>query len=136
MSLRLIPEIHRAAHRIGLYLEQVSDLDVSQAEAHLLAHLVMFGDSTIGDLHRAFAHKRSTLTSILDRLYARGFILRESHQKDRRTFVISLTAQGKKLAKRVNEQLEELEALALKGMTGSQVQSVIDAVSAVAEIQR
>ena len=131
MSLRLIPEIHRAAHRIGLYLDDVSELGVPQAEAHILAHLAAYGDSTIGDLHRAFAHKRSTLTSILDRLDQQKLIRRESHAEDRRTFVISLTGQGKKLARQVHDELEALEAAALQGLSKAEVALVTRVLNAV-----
>src|SRR5213083_1590094 len=68
MPLRLIPPIHRATHRIGLYLAGVREDGLSQGEAHILALLATSAPATIADLHRGLAHKRSTLTSILDRL--------------------------------------------------------------------
>ena len=68
------------------------------------------GDTSIADLHRAFAHKRSTLTSVLDRLDARGLVKRETSSKDRRSFVISLTRAGKKKAAAIHQLLESLEA--------------------------
>jgi DNA-binding MarR family transcriptional regulator len=113
MPLRLIPEIHRATHRIGLYLERMSELGVTQAEAHILAQLVSHGDSTVAELHRALAHKRSTLTSILDRLVARGLAVREVSEQDRRTFVVRLTRRGKSVAAEVYARLEALEARVL-----------------------
>ena len=122
MSLRFIPDIHRATHRIGLYLERAADLGVTQGEAHILAHLGSSGDSTVAELHRAFAHKRSTLTSILDRLAARGLVVRESHAADRRTFLVSLTAEGEALAARVLEHLEALEARVLEHASPRQLQ--------------
>ena len=72
MPLRLIPHIHRATHRIGLYLADLREFGLSQGEAHILAHLAKAAPATINDLHRGLAHKRSTLTSILDRLTERG----------------------------------------------------------------
>src|SRR2546430_15307206 len=68
MPLRLVPPIHRATHRIGLYLAGLRDDGLSQGEAHILALLATSAPATIADLHRGLAHKRSTLTSILDRL--------------------------------------------------------------------
>src|SRR5689334_8793262 len=97
MPLRLVPPIHRATHRIGLYLAALRGrqrrpeglhYDLSQGEAHILAHLATSGATTIGHLHRGLAHKRSTLTSILDRLTDRGLITREVGETDRRTFLI------------------------------------------------
>src|SRR5258708_7338833 len=76
MALRLVPRIHRATHRIGLYLADLREFGLSQGEAHILAQLAASGPGTVADLHRGLAHKRSTLTSILDRLEARGFVIR------------------------------------------------------------
>jgi DNA-binding MarR family transcriptional regulator len=114
MRLQLIFSIHRATHRIGLYIQRHAP-DMTQAEAHILCHLHEFGDSTVSELHGAFAHKRSTLTSVLDRLDARGLVTRESSPKDRRSFVIRLTRAGKKKAAKVHRLLESLEAGVLRG---------------------
>ena len=93
--LSLIPFVHRATHRIGLWLDAAQPaLRVTQGEAHLLAHLAEAGTSSVKALHSAFAHKRSSLTSYLDRLEGRGYVLRALHPKDRRSFLVSLTPAG------------------------------------------
>jgi DNA-binding MarR family transcriptional regulator len=109
MQLKLIPAIHRATHRIGLYLAELRNGELSQGEAHILAHLASASPATVGELHEALAHKRSTLTSILDRLAARGFITREPGIEDRRTFVVALTKTGQPVASRVLRHLLALE---------------------------
>jgi|SRR5579859_2792933 len=131
MTLRLIPAIHRAAHRIGLLLEQPPHLGVTQGEAHILAHLEAAGPSTVARLHYAFAHKRSTLTSILDRLDARGLVRREISSRDRRSFVIRLTPEGKKLAGRAYRRLATFEAVILKTAGGRQLRGFDAVVTAI-----
>jgi DNA-binding MarR family transcriptional regulator len=111
--LQLIFHIHRATHRIGLYIQRHTP-DLTQAEAHILCHLHESGDSTIADLHRAFAHRRSTLTSVLDRLEARKLVKRATTQKDRRSFLVSLTAPGRKKAAKIHRYLELLERAVLR----------------------
>jgi DNA-binding MarR family transcriptional regulator len=131
MPLRFIPQVHRATHRIGLHIERLGAPGVSQAEAHILAHLADAPDSTIADVHRAFAHKRSTLTSILDRLEARGFILRASDPRDRRTFRIALTPPGRIAARRVTRHLEAFESRVLRRASARDLQAfqrVLDAL--------
>ena len=82
MSLDLILQLHRATHRVGLFLAAWEPpLGVNQAEAHILAFLAQAGPSPIGAVHRAFAHKRSTLTGVLDRLEAKGWLAREPHPR-------------------------------------------------------
>jgi len=113
MRLQVIFGIHRATHRIGLFIHKHAP-DLTQAEAHILCHLHEAGDTSIADLHRAFAHKRSTLTSVLDRLVARGLVKRETSPKDRRSFVVRLTRAGKSKAARIHRLLERLEADVLR----------------------
>lgn len=111
--LSLIPFVHRATHRIGLWLDAAQPaLRVTQGEAHLLAHLAEAGTSSVKALHSAFAHKRSSLTSYLDRLERRGYVLRTLHPKDRRSFLVSLTPAGAAAAARIHRRLAALEAAA------------------------
>jgi DNA-binding MarR family transcriptional regulator len=131
MSLRLVPPIHRATHRIGLYLADLRDDGLSQGEAHILALLATSAPATIAELHRGLAHKRSTLTSILDRLADRGFITREVGAQDRRTFVITPTAKGVRIAKRVHRHLVDLEEAVGRRVTADDVKGFMKVVSAV-----
>ena len=115
--LRIIPQIHRATHRIGLHIAAM--LGVTQAEAHVLQHLASVdGDCTVGDLHRAFAHRRSTLTSVLDRLTEKKLVERTSSESDRRTFVISLTTDGRVVALKVHAELEQVERQVVASVIG------------------
>lgn len=108
-ALGLVPALHRATHAVGLHV-QAARLGVTQPEAHLLSQLFADGPSTIAALHAAFGHRRSTLTSILDRLQATGLVEREVHADDRRSFVVHLTARGRGVARKVHAHLAALEA--------------------------
>jgi len=133
MSLRLVPSIHRATHRIGLYLAELRDDGLSQGEAHILAHLATAASPTIADLHRGLAHKRSTLTSILDRLADRGLITRDIGALDRRTFVITPTPKGRQVARRVHQHLIDLEAAAARRVTKEEIRTFLKVLAAVEE---
>jgi DNA-binding MarR family transcriptional regulator len=109
MALHFIHPVQRATHRIGLYLDDLGEKQLTQGEAHILALLADSSPATVAELHHGLAHKRSTLTSILDRLAARGLITRTIGKSDRRTFVVTLTSKGRKLAQRVNRHLGCLE---------------------------
>lgn len=122
MPLQLIFGIHRATHRIGLFIQKRAP-GFTQAEAHILCHLHEAGDSSIAELHRAFAHKRSTLTSVLDRLDARELVKRAPSAADRRSFVVSLTRPGRKEAARIHRLLESLEKSALQGSNRQALES-------------
>ena len=136
MSLRLIPPIHRATHRIGLYLADLREDGLSQGESHILALLATSAPATIAELHRGLAHKRSTLTSILDRLAERGLITREVGAADRRTFVITPTAKGVQMARRVHRHLIDLEDAIGRRVTADEVKGFMRVVSAVEDEAR
>ena len=109
MALNFIHPVQRATHRIGLYLDDLREKQLTQGEGHILAMLAESSPATVADLHRGLAHKRSTLTSILDRLVDRGLVTRKVGAVDRRTFVVTLTGKGRKLAHRVSRHLAKLE---------------------------
>ncbi len=132
--LRLVPPIHRAAHRIGLYLAALREQELTQGEAHIMAHLSASGPATVGELHAVLAHQRSTLTSILDRLDRRGLITREVGPHDRRTFVVDTTPRGKKVAAQVLRHLKALEEAVTRRVTEKDLQGFLRVVAAVADV--
>src|ERR1051325_5533805 len=109
MPLRLVHPVHRATHRIGLYLDDLKEPGLTQGEAHVLGLLADSGCANVSELHRGLAHKRSTLTSILDRLAKRRLITRTIGETDRRTFIVKLTPKGQTLAQRVQHHVSALE---------------------------
>jgi len=104
---------------------------LTQGEAHILGLLAQSAPAKIADLHRGLAHKRSTLTSILDRLARRGLITRQVGKTDRRTFVVMLTGKGRKLAGRVSRHLSELERAVLTRVTAADIKGFNKVVAAV-----
>jgi len=137
MALRLIAHLHKTTHQVGLYIHsELSEIAISQAEAHVLSHLSARGPCSIADVHHSFGHRRSTLTSILNRLEDRELIAREIHPDDRRSYLLRLTREGRGLATRARRTLERLEAGALSCVNEQQVAgfvAVIEAIQAAAE---
>jgi DNA-binding MarR family transcriptional regulator len=131
MPLHFVHPVHRATHRIGLYLDDLRERGLTQGEAHILALLAHSAPAKVADLHRGLAHKRSTLTSILDRLANRGLITREVGKKDRRTFVIMLTAKGRKLARRVSRHLSDLERAVVRRVSAADMRGFNKVVAAL-----
>ena len=131
MRLILIPAIERATHRIGLYLATLREQRLTQGEAHILAHLASSGPTTVGELQRSLAHKRSTLTSILDRLAEHGYITRESSRTDRRTFVVTLTRSGQRVAVRVRRHLLLLEQAVRRNFSGATLDTLVTVLASI-----
>ena len=131
MTLRLVHPVHRTTHRIGLYLDDLKERGLTQGEAHILALLAQPGHANVSLLHRGLAHKRSTLTSILDRLARRELITREVGETDRRTFVVRLTAKGRKLAHRIHQHLSTLERAVSRRVSAADIKGFNKVVAAL-----
>jgi DNA-binding MarR family transcriptional regulator len=107
---RLVPSVERASHAVALWVEgALKDLGITQAEAHILGHIAQAGTCAINDLHRDFGHRRSTLTSILDRLEGRELVRRTAHPTSRRSMMVELTDEGRIAGARVSALLDALD---------------------------
>lgn len=132
-ELRAIPRLERATHAVALHLATKTQLAVIQAEAHVLAFLEPVRSAGISDIHRAFGHHRSTLTSVLARLERRGLVTRSVDLENRRNVIVTLTARGRVLAERVFTVLHDFESAALAGIAASDLEAfarVADAIAA------
>ena len=125
--------LHRATHAtLHRLTTQLADLDLPAADINVLANLADGAGRTVGALATATATKPSTLTSLLDRLTRRGYVVRETDLADRRSFVVVLTPEGLAAAKRAAEAIADLERQALAAMTPVEragFHAVIDALT-------
>ncbi len=106
----LASALEHATHALALWIERTfREVGLTQAEAHALAYLARHPGATINDLHTSFGHKRSTLTSILDRLEARGWVRRAPHPTSRRLVTVEMTDAGRAIGERVSSALRAVE---------------------------
>jgi DNA-binding MarR family transcriptional regulator len=101
----VVAPLERAVHALGLLLASPG---ITQAEAHVLARLAG-GPTSLRDLHQSFGHKRSTLTAVVDRLEAKGYVVRATDPDDRRSVVVTLAPAGRPAARRARRAVEEIE---------------------------
>jgi DNA-binding MarR family transcriptional regulator len=101
----IVAPLERAVHALGLRL---SSPGITQAEAHVLARLAS-GPASLGELHRGFGHKRSTLTAVVDRLEAKRYVARAANPQDRRSVIVALTAAGRPVARHAQRAVQEVE---------------------------
>ena len=124
-GLVAIPKIERATHAVALHLAEHAELDVTQAEAHVLSYLHDRGSARINEIHAAFGHRRSTLTSVLDRLESRELLKRETDPDNRRTVLVTLTRSGSLLSAKIVIALGELEGHALRGCSAADLATFV-----------
>jgi DNA-binding MarR family transcriptional regulator len=131
-TLKILSPLHRATRQIHLYLEQeIGEFGVSNSEGHLLTYLLSYAPTSIGELNRVFGFKRSTMTSILDRLEQAGLLERIPNPRDRRSWLVELTAGGRTIAMEIRKILDRFEGMIsakLSATTMAEFQRVIDTV--------
>ncbi|MCA9758112.1 MAG: MarR family transcriptional regulator [Candidatus Eisenbacteria bacterium] len=134
MALQFLSPVHKATRQIGLYLTPKAEaLGFGLPEAHLSSYLLAYGPCAIGELHRVFGLRRSTLTSILDRLEERGLLERSIHPDDRRSFLVELTAAGRKMAAKTNRDVQVLEDAIRERLKPSDIKGFERVMEAIAE---
>ena len=129
--------LHRATHAtLHTLTTRLADLDLPAADINVLANLADGAGRTVGALATATASRPSTLTSLLDRLTRRGYLVRQSDPADRRSFVIVLTTAGMAAATRAAEAIAGLERQALAAMAPAQHAGFHAVIDALTEVSR
>lgn len=129
--------LHRATHAtLHALTTRLADLDLPAADINVLANMADGVGRTVGALATATATRPSTLTSLLDRLTRRGYIVRQSDPADRRSFVVVLTPDGLAAAQRAAEAIAALERQALATVTPAQRAGFHALIDALTEVSR
>ena len=129
--------LHRATHAtLHALTTRLADLDLPAADINVLANLADGVARTVGALADATATRPSTLTSLLDRLTGRGYLVRETDLADRRSFVIRLTPAGRAAAERAAAAIADLERQALAAVTPAERAGFHALLDALTEVSR
>lgn len=86
---------------------KVSSFKVTAVQAMVLNFLFSSDEITSSELGKRVMLDSATLTGILDRLEATGFLKRKHHPDDRRAILICLTEKGRDTAEKLRFVLEE-----------------------------
>jgi DNA-binding MarR family transcriptional regulator len=121
---------HHTLHALSLAL---ADLNLSAAEINALASLGEGGTLSIRQLSERTGTRASTLTSLLDRLENRGYLVRELDPADRRSFRLPLTKAGQTVAAQVLAAIADLERNALSRLDATQLAGYHAVITALQE---
>ncbi len=125
-SLRVVRRMHRAAREVVALVEEVAAAaGLTATELDVLGVLVDRAPSVVAGLLDESGYKPSTLTSILDRLAARGWVSRETHPDDRRSFVVALTPAGRRAARALEARLAPIEREVVRRIPRADVDTIL-----------
>ena len=132
----VILELQRATHAtLSALAEELADLDLTPSEINALGNLADGVARTVTELGTASGTRPATVTGVLDRLERRGLITRGARPGDRRVVLIELTKDGIHSAELIRDTLRHLEAKALAGLPGRQIDSTHAVLRALARVR-
>jgi len=127
--------LHRATHAtLQVLAGRLAELGLPASEINVLANLAGHPPLTVGALAAATATRPTTLTSVLDRLARRGYLVREVDPADRRSFLISLTPAGRHAAAAVSAAVHDLERAALVRVAEAERAGFFAVIRALSEV--
>ena len=116
----LMAKIRQVAGRIFERMLNKYNIEINSAQGRIMFVLWQQDNISINELAKKTQLKKSTLTSMLDRLEGMGYIKRERSEKDRRIILIQRTNKDKNLEKKYVEISQEQTAYLYKVFSESQ----------------
>jgi DNA-binding MarR family transcriptional regulator len=136
--LRFLSPMHKASREVGVYFERLlGDSGLAPQEGHILTYLRSYAPCPIADVVTVFGLRGSTATSVLDRLEERGLLARRPNPDDRRSFLLDLTAAGRRAAEKVQTHVDALERAIAKKIAAKDEEgfrAVMDAIHEVTQV--
>ena len=119
----LMAKIRQVAGRIFERMLNRYGIEINSAQGRIMFALWQEDNISINQLAKKTQLKKSTLTSMLDRLEKLGYIRRMHSQEDRRKILIKRTEKDRTMEKKYVEVSEEMTRLFYKGFSKSQIVS-------------
>ena len=133
--LPVMRRVHRTARGVVALVEQAAaGAGLTAAELDALSALAERAPCPVGAVADETGYRPSTLTSILDRLVARGWVVRTLRADDRRSFVVDLTTEGARAARRLERRLAALERTVRRQVRRSHLEALAALPSRVAAL--
>ena len=100
------------------------DYGLRVPEWRALAALYARQRCTMSELAELATIDRTTLTRTIDRMEEAGWLSRLADEADMRVTRLALTAAGRRMFERIWPEVEQLNALALAGLSSGEIQSL------------
>jgi MarR family transcriptional regulator, organic hydroperoxide resistance regulator len=106
----VVTALHQATHvTLHVLAVRLAGLGLTASEQNVLAVLADGRTRPVGELAQDTGTRPTTLTSVLDRLERRHYLTRKLDPADRRSFLVELSASGRRAAATVQAAVAELE---------------------------
>ncbi|OHB63162.1 MAG: hypothetical protein A2168_01505 [Planctomycetes bacterium RBG_13_50_24] len=117
----LMAKIRHVSGRIFERMLKKYGIEINSAQGRIMFALWQQDNVSINELAKKTQLKKSTLTSMLDRLEGMEYLKRERSKKDRRIILIKRTNKDKNLEEKYSELSQEHTTIFYKGFTESRI---------------
>ena len=117
----LMAKIRQVGERVFLRRLKDSGIEINPAQGRIMFALWQRDGIPIQELSQRTQLGKSTLTSMLDRLEALGYVRRERSDKDRRKIILYRTDKDRALEKQYVELSQKMTELWYQGFTEAEI---------------
>jgi DNA-binding MarR family transcriptional regulator len=117
----LMAKIRQVGGRISESILRQHNIEINSAQGRIMFVLWRNDGISINELANKTHLKKSTLTSMLDRLQKMGYIKRQRSKTDRRKILIKRTEKDRSMEKKYIDVSEQMTKLYYKGFSKSQI---------------
>ena len=114
-------KIRQVGERIFVRRLKQYGIEINPAQGRIMFALWKKDNISINELAKKTQLKKSTMTSMLDRLEKMGYIRRQYSEKDRRKILIKRTKKDRAMEKKYVEVSEEMTGLFYKRFSTSEI---------------
>ena len=114
-------KIRQVGGRIFERMLKEYNVEINSAQGRIMFALWQADGVSINELAKKTQLKKSTMTSMLDRLETMGYVRRQHSKKDRRKILIKRTNKDKNLENRYVELSGEITKLFYKGFSKAEI---------------
>lgn len=110
----------------ALFAEECADYDLTAVQYAALVAIGLHPQIDATRISRLISLDRSTLGDVLERIEAKGLVLRTASPVDRRVKLLSLSARGTKLLADVESPVQRVQERLLKPLTAKERKTLVN----------
>lgn len=112
-------------------MEQLKPYGLTLGQPKILDYLKDHDGANQKEIAMACHIEAGSLTSVLNRMEAQGMVERRILNGNRRSYHVFLTGNGQRLQRIVEEKFQEIEAVALAGITPKQLETLLNTLQKI-----
>ena len=118
---------------VAIFMEECAELDLTPVQYAALVAVREHSGIDATRLAAMIAFDRSTIGSVIERLEAKGWIVRAGSAEDKRVKLLTITPDGKRLLKRASTGVERAQARMLKPLAPQDRERLLGLLDALVE---